>query len=302
VATASDPQLAGARSFELHRCERCGTAITVGVGPGPGALYEAGTYAEPRDWARRALAPLRALAERDRVRFVERLPAGARVLEIGAGDGDLVARMRDLGLDAWGLEPSPAADQAQAKGIEVVKVAVEQAEVEPASQDAVVLWHSLEHLGDPAGALGLIRSWLRPGGRIVVAVPNLAGLQARIGGDRWFHQDVPRHRTHFTSRGLTALLERHGFGVDRVRHLLVEQNPLGMWQTLLNRVTVERDFAFRLIKGDLGAVPGSTRARDLIVTGLAGALLAPLAVALELGAGLAGKGGSIVVEASMRSA
>jgi len=302
VATASDPQLAGARSFELHRCERCGTAITVGVGPDPGALYEAGTYAEPRGWARRALAPLRALAERDRLRFVERLPAGARVLEIGAGDGDLVARMHDLGLDAWGLEPSPAADQAQAKGIEVVKVAVEQAEVEPASQDAVVLWHSLEHLEDPARALGRVSSWLRPGGMIVVAVPNLDSLQARVGGDRWFHQDVPRHRTHFTPGGATSLLERSGFRVERIRHLLIEQNPLGMWQTMLNRLTVERDFGFRLIKGDLEAVPGSIRARDLVVTALAGALLAPLAVVLELGAGLARRGGSIVIDATMQSA
>ena len=37
-----------------------------------------------------------------------------------------------------------------------------------------------------------------------------------------------------------------------MRHLLIEQNPLGMWQTLLNRLTAERDFAFRLLKRDLG--------------------------------------------------
>ncbi len=71
---------------------------------------------------------------------------------------------------------------------------------------------------------------------------------------------------------------------------------------MLNRLTVERDFGFRLIKGDLEAVPGSIRARDLVVTALAGALLAPLAVVLELGAGLVRQGGSIVIDASMRSA
>jgi SAM-dependent methyltransferase len=223
------------------------------------------------------------------------------VLEVGAGDGDLVSRMRERGFDAWGLEPSPAAAAAaRRKGIEVVNAGLEQAEVEPASQDAVVLWHSLEHLDDPAGALRRIASWLRPGGALVVAVPNLGGLQARIGGDRWFHQDVPRHRTHFTPRGATALLERSGFEVSRVSQVLAEQNPLGMWQTLLNRLTTERDFAFRLLKGDLDAVSRATRARDLIVTVLAGALLAPIAVGLELGAGLAGRGGSMVLEASAR--
>ena len=58
----------------------------------------------------------------------------------------------------------------------------------------------------------------------------------------------PPHRRPAPS----ALLERTGFRPDAVRHLLVEQNPLGMWQTLLNRLTRERDFAFRLLKRDLG--------------------------------------------------
>jgi predicted SAM-dependent methyltransferase len=206
--------------------------------------------------------------------------------------------MRAAGLDAWGLDPSPAAcETARRIGIEVVNVGVEEAEVEPASQDGVVLWHTLEHFDDPASALARINVWLRPGGAAVVAVPDLAGLQARIGGDRWFHQDVPRHRTHFTPVGLEALLERTGYRVERVRHLLVEQNPFGMWQTLLNQLTVERDFAYRLLKRDLGEAARPTRVRDLAVTALAGPLLAAVAIPLELAAGLAGRGGSMVVEA-----
>jgi SAM-dependent methyltransferase len=220
------------------------------------------------------------------------------VLEVGAGEGKLVARMRDAGLDAWGLDPSPAACAAAgAIGVKVVHVGVADADVEPASQDAVVLWHALEHLEQPRDALGRISAWLRPGGRLVVAVPNLAGLQALIGGDRWFHQDVPRHRTQFTPAGISALLERSGFQVERIRQVLVEQNPLGMWQTLLNRLTSERDFAFRLIKRDLGPASGATRFRDLVVTALAGPVLVPVAIGLELAAGLAGRGGSMVVEA-----
>ena len=131
----------------------------------------------------------------------------------------------------------------------------------------------------------------------MIAVPNLAGVQARIGGDRWFHQDVPRHRTHFTPAAVSALLGRTGFAVERIRHVLVEQNPLGMWQTLLNRVTGERDFAFRLIKRDLGGVSAAARARDLALTAVLGLPLIPIAAVLELGAGIAGRGGSIVVEA-----
>jgi hypothetical protein len=81
-------------------------------------------------------------------------------------------------------------------------------------------------------------------------------------------------------------------------HLIVEQNPLGMWQTLLNRITSRRDVAFRALKRDLEGGPGV--GRDLAVTAVAGPLLAPLAVALELGAGLAGRGGSVVAVAERR--
>ncbi len=264
TASASDPQLAGRATFSLERCPDCGSAATIGNAEMPGAMYEGGTYNPSRGLARRLIAPLRGLAERDRLRFVSHLAPGAKVVEVGAGDGKLVAAMRGAGLDARGIDPSPAACAAAAEiGVEVANVGVDEAEFEPASLDAVVIWHALEHFDDPAASLRRIRSWLTPGGALVVAVPNLASLQAQLGGDRWFHQDVPRHRVHLTPAGATALLDRTGFTVGRIRHLLIEQNPLGMWQTLLNRLTGERDFAFRLLKRDLPANSGAGRLRDL---------------------------------------
>jgi SAM-dependent methyltransferase len=222
------------------------------------------------------------------------------VLEVGAGDGRFVARLVAAGFEARGSEPSASgARRARARGASVERAALEDLELERASLDAVVVWHVLEHLDDPAGALERIAGWLRPGGRAVVACPNLASVQAQIGGDRWFHQDVPRHRSHFTAAGLRLLLERTGFQVARISHLLVEQNPLGMWQTMLNRLTSGRDVAFRAMKRDLEREPGL--ARDLVVTAVAGPLLAPTAVVLELAAGLVGRGGSVVAVASRRS-
>jgi SAM-dependent methyltransferase len=298
AATPSDPQLAGGGPFELRRCASCGSAVTVGDAPDRAAMYEGGTYAPARGLARRLLAPLRSLAERDRLRFVSHLGPGARVLEVGAGDGKLVAAMRGAGLEARGIDPSPAAcAAARSIGAEVANVGIDEAELPAASEDAVVIWHALEHLDRPGEALARVRGWLRPQGSLIVAVPNLASLQARLGGDRWFHQDVPRHRVHLTPDGATKLLERSGFRVERVRHLLVEQNPLGMWQTMLNRLTRERDFAFRALKRDLGPGRGAARARDWAVTLIAGPLLAPVAIIAELAAGICGRGGSIVVQA-----
>jgi SAM-dependent methyltransferase len=253
-------------------------------------LYEGGVYADAAGRADRLIEPLRRPVDADRMRRLRGLGGGARVLEIGAGDGRLVARLREAGFEARGAEPSPSARaRAAARGIELAA----QAQAAEGSQDAVVLWHVLEHLPEPLATLEQARRWLRPPGQLLVAVPNLGSLQAAIGGDRWFHQDVPRHRTHFTARGLALLLARAGFAPTRISHLVVEQNALGMWQTLLNRATRERNVAFRLLK----RVPGlrGPQARgDLVLTALLAAPLALAAPILELGAGLARRGGSVV--------
>jgi SAM-dependent methyltransferase len=302
-ATASDPQLAGRVVYPLARCERCGSAVTLEAGSSASRLYESGTYAEARgsvDWV---IEPLRRLSETDRARFLRRVPRNARILEVGAGDGRFAARLAADGYRASGIEPAAGGGAiARSRGVAIENVGIEDARIEAASQDAVVLWHVLEHLDDPRAALDRVRGWLAPGGRAVVACPDLSSLQARIGGDRWFHQDVPRHRTHFTSAGLRALLGRTGYEVERVSHLVIEQNPLGMWQTLLNRLTRERDVAFRFIKRDLGEAGRGDRRRDIAVTAVAGPLLVPVALALELGAGLAGRGGTMVVEATRSGA
>jgi len=292
-ASASDARLAALPRYALERCGTCGSAAIVAGQRAleRPALYREGTYGATRRLDG-AIEPLRRLIDRDRVRAIGTLPRTAPVLEIGAGDGRLLAALARRGHTVAGIEPSaPFAAAARSRGLDVEAVRVEQAERPSASYGAIVLWHVLEHLEDPAATLQRAHDWLAPGGRLVVAVPNLASWQARTGGDRWFHQDVPRHLTHFTPAGLTALLERCGLRVARVRQLVLEHNALGMWQTLLNRFTGERDVAFRLLKG---ARPSLS---DTLATATIGALLVPVALVAETLAGLAGRGGTMVVQA-----
>ena len=220
-------------------------------------MYEGGTYAPARGLAappaRRRCARL---AERDRLRFVSR-PArrASRVLEVGAGDGKLVAAMRAAGLDARGHRSLAGGLRGRRarSGSRSPASGVDEAEVEPASQDAVVLWHALEHLDDPRrGAASGSAAGCGPAGALVVAVPNLArcrrGSAATGGFIRTCRATAPTSPRRRSRRCSSAA----AIAVERIRHLLVEQNPLGMWQTLLNRLTGERDFAFRLLKRDLG--------------------------------------------------
>jgi hypothetical protein len=73
------------------------------------------------------------------------------------------------------------------------------------------------------------------------------------------------------------------------RHALLEHNAFGMWQSWLSRLTRHPSYLYNLLKRN--APLGST---DLLIT-VAGLPLAPLAALLEMGAGVAGRGGTIAV-------
>jgi len=259
-------------------------------------VHEAGSYAGPPRGAGLA-APLLGVFDRTRLGLLARVaPPPGRLLDAGAGRGRFVAAARAAGYDATGIEPSPARAAAarELRGAEVAAVGIEDAAVAPASLDAVSLWHVLEHVTDPGAALARVAGWLRPGGALVVGVPNLDSWQAQLGAGRWFHLDLPRHRTHFTPAGLDTLLRAHGLEPVHTRHVLLEHNPFGMWQSGVSRMTRAPSYLFNLLKRSAPA-----RSFDLVISLLA-LPLAPLAAVAELVAGAARRGGTIAVVAQRR--
>ena len=100
---------------------------------------------------------------------------------------------------------------------------------------------------DPRGTLAEVFRILRPGGRLVVAVPNFSSAQARWAGPAWFHLDLPRHLFHFPLLALVQLLERGGFAIESVHHLSLRQNPFGWIQSALNMTTLPRNGLYTLL-------------------------------------------------------
>jgi SAM-dependent methyltransferase len=273
----------------LERCVSCGTAVTVTAAGAE--LHEIGAYAGGTPRLHRFVRPLLRRFDAQRLALLRgHVAPGATLLDVGAGRGRFVVAAADAGYRASGIEPSDrGAQAARALNADVRQTTIEAAEVAPGSLDAVTLWHVLEHLDEPGIALDRIAGWLRPGGTLLIGVPNLDSLQARLGGARWYHLDVPRHRIHFTPRGLDALLRRHGFAVASTHQLLLEHNPFGFWQSLVNRLTREPSYFYNLLKRN---VPWRTR--EVAIT-LAALSLVPVAALAELLAGIAGRGGTIAI-------
>jgi SAM-dependent methyltransferase len=278
--------------IQVLRCVACGSGATAAAAPAE--AHETGAYAPGSPRLARTAAPVLAAFDRQRLALLRRagVAPGARVIDAGAGRGRFVAAARAAGYDAHGIEPSRRGVEAAraAYGIELEATTI--ADAAPGPADAVALWHVLEHLDDPGAALDHVAGWLRPGGVVLVGVPNLASLQARLSGGRWFHLDLPRHRTHFTPEGLDALLRAHGFTPEAARHVLAEHNPYGMWQSLVP--TREPSYAYHLLKRNVPvrAVP--------LATTVAALPLVPVAAAAEVAAGLAKRGGTIAVTARRR--
>jgi SAM-dependent methyltransferase len=284
---ASDPAL-GSRDFELLRCEGCGTAVT--SGGSDGGLHETGAYGGGAPRLSRAALPVLRRFDAQRLSLLG--PPGGRLLDVGAGRGRFVRSARAAGWDAFGIEPSErGASAAASAGAPVQRASIDDASVDTGSIDAATVWHVLEHLDDPAAALARIATWLRPGGTLLVGVPNLDSWQARIGGARWYHLDVPRHRVHFTVAGLETLLVRGGFQPERIEQRLLEHNPFGMWQSIVNRFTRTPSYLYNLLKRNAPLLSA-----DALVT-VAALPLAPVAAALEAVAGRVGRGGTIAVVA-----
>ena len=258
--------------------------------PPPEDAYESGQYSPARPRAAGSVDAFQRFVTHQPLRFLRRagLREGARVLDVGAGPGRMVGAFVNSGYEARGIEPSRRSSElAMAKGLAVLQRDLWTHADD--DLDGLVLWHVLEHIDDPAGGLERMHGWLRPGGLVMVGVPNAASLQADIGGEGWLHWDAPRHRVHFTADGITRLLARSGFEPVRTHHLVLEQNLHGMWFALLTRMGMRPGFPFHFLKRNIDARP-----RDIALTAL-GVPLIPVACALEAGAAAVRRGGTIAV-------
>ncbi|MBI1921524.1 MAG: class I SAM-dependent methyltransferase [Geobacter sp.] len=150
-----------------------------------------------------------------RVRLVDRfLNKNQTLLDIGCGEGLFLQAVRGHVEKATGLEPTQfyASYASEELKLDVRQGLIETVDFGKESFDVITLFHVLEHLDDPAAALINLRSWLRPGGLLVIEVPNIESPTARYRGPGW-ELIIPEHRFHFSPESMRFLLRKCGFEV-----------------------------------------------------------------------------------------
>ena len=153
-----------------------------------------------------------------RVRVVTRRKKSGKLLDIGCATGTFLLGMKkQAGWETMGIEISPhAAAIARKHHLDVFTGTLEDANFPAAEFDAVTLWDVLEHLHDPAGSLREIHRVLKPGGVIVIRVPNVASWDASWFGAAWAGWDAPRHLYVFSPNTLEKMLAASGFQVEDI--------------------------------------------------------------------------------------
>ncbi len=260
--------------YRVVRCRQCGLARTDPQAD-PVALLVA--Y-QARSVPRHRLATLSARA---RARFAAAFAARAmrglggadgRVLDVGCGDGAVLAALAARGLVAVGTE-LPGRGFPAPPGVALAHTDdIADLRLPEASCRLVILRHALEHLRDPSATLREARRILGPAGRLIVAVPNLASWQARCAGAAWVHLDVPRHLFHFTPATLLPLIRAAGFTIERTAQLSLEHGPYGWLRAVFDEPTPRRPWALAAATAAL-----------------------PLCILLSLAEALAGRGAVIEV-------
>jgi len=153
-------------------------------------------------------------------------PLAKRVLDVGCGSGVFAQSLkRSFGCEVWGIEPDlKSFEKAVLRLDHVVHGYFDDQLKLPAGHfDCIFFNDVLEHMIDPAHALGLAKKLLSPTGKIVASIPNIAHFptvwRLVMRGQWQYTERGILDRTHlrfFTRQSISALFTEAGFAVEHL--------------------------------------------------------------------------------------
>lgn len=258
VIASSDYEIDIDCTFHVVRCSDCGLGYTF---PRP-VLRQIIEHFYPDDYIcfihanDQAQEPGRLDALFDertngpRLRKISRYFGERRIdlLDVGCGDGYLIKHLkRKTDWRLRGLEPNEVmAAHLRRMGIAVDCGLLEDMRYQDASFDVVTLTHVLEHTENPLSMLIEISRILRPGGMLMVEVPNFNAFDRGYMGRFWWGYHLPRHTYHFTQVTLSRLAAMAGLQQDSIRFPLLFGSMAWNFHILLKKSFVPKFISDKL--------------------------------------------------------
>jgi SAM-dependent methyltransferase len=205
--------------FDIVRCKNCGLVYT---NPRPNKeelnnFYPNEYYCPPEEPKEPNITSPPHI---NAIKRLVSLRAKGKILDIGCAIGGFLYVMRKKGWQAYGVEISTRNSKyAREKfGLNVFTGELLEADYPKGYFDVVTLWHVLEHFPNPTQSLHEIHRILKDDGELIICVPNIRSVEAKLFGKRWYHWDIPRHLYHFDYSTLKGLLEKTHFKIVKIDH------------------------------------------------------------------------------------
>ena len=165
-----------------------------------------------------------------------KLPKDARILEIGCGTGHNLPMLASFGsVDAIEIDPAAReiASQRLGKPVEAAPLPALPG-IERGAYDLIAVLDVVEHIEDDVAALAAMKSCLKPGGKILIAVPAHQWM--------WSAHDVVNHHHRRYSKGtLVSAIEKAGLKTRKLTYFNSLLFPLAAAARIAGRITGRDD-------------------------------------------------------------
>lgn len=199
--------------FQILKCDQCGLLFTT-PRPSPDVIgkYYLSTDYYSHQQNKKGLVPriyesVKSLNIKKKASYALcGLPKG-KLLDIGCGVGDFLCHVKALGWEVAGIEPSESARSIASERLGFLPLLPSESAVFPDhSFDVITLWHVLEHVDDLKSQTSELKRLLKPGGRLVIALPNFQSFDCQYYKQNWAAWDVPRHLNHFSPDVIQSII------------------------------------------------------------------------------------------------
>ena len=189
---------------------------------------------------------------------------GKKLLDVGAGDGKFLHFMRNAGFECRGTTTSQRSARAAKElfGLDLDLAETLDGQLGAGPFDLLTYWHVFEHLEDPPAHERLWPELVRPGGYIVIEVPNVRSLGARLCYASWLGSDDKHHVNHQPPERIVNTLTGLGFQRVRVEWFSGKFSYVYLWSALLGAIFGRR-YDFDAIMSILKSPAAMARRRPL---------------------------------------
>jgi len=141
-----------------------------------------------------------------------------RLLEIGCSYGKFLYTMKKLGWQCDGIEMSQHASTIGRSlfNLNIVTENIDEVEFDSNIYDAIIMRMVLEHVHSPNTVLKKIAHCLKPGGQLIIIVPDISGFEARLFGRYFYSLHLPNHLYHFSPETLNEYLKKHDLRTNKI--------------------------------------------------------------------------------------